>query len=206
MKSSPSQPDVEITSRAEEELRPVLVTGFEPYGGRGSNPAYDAMRVLDGRKIGGADVIGRALPVAIGSIKSHIETLLEEISPSAIISLGLWPGEPMIRMERIGINIADFEIADNEAPSVVTSMFPQTDRLRAWSRLPLGKSNKRCWRRAFPFDCLRPPVRFFAMPVFTVPRRIERQSPLHSLRVYPSALHAGTSCRACWRIFATAKA
>jgi pyroglutamyl-peptidase len=95
-------------------LRPVLVTGFEPYGGRGSNPAYDAMRVLDGRKIGGADVIGRALPVAIGSIKSHIATLLEEISPSAIISLGLWPGEPMIRLERIGINIADFEIADNE--------------------------------------------------------------------------------------------
>jgi pyroglutamyl-peptidase len=95
-------------------LRPVLVTGFEPYGGRGSNPAYDTMRALDGKQIGGADVIGRALPVAIASIKSHIATLLEEIGPSAIISLGLWPGEPMIRLERIGINIADFEIADNE--------------------------------------------------------------------------------------------
>jgi pyroglutamyl-peptidase len=95
-------------------VRPVLVTGFEPYGGRGSNPAYDTMRALDGRKIGGVNVTGRALPVAIASIKTNIATLLEEIRPSAVISLGLWPGEPMIRLERIGVNIADFEIADNE--------------------------------------------------------------------------------------------
>ena len=95
-------------------MRPVLVTGFEPYGGRGSNPAYDAMRALDGRNIGGVDVIGRALPVSIASIKTNIAMLLDEISPCAVISLGLWPGEPMIRLERIGINIADFEIPDNE--------------------------------------------------------------------------------------------
>jgi pyroglutamyl-peptidase len=114
LKSCPFRKLYEITSGAEEELRPVLVTGFEPYGGRGSNPAYDTMRALDGRKIGAADIVGRALPVAIASIKSNIGALLEEISPSAVISLGLWPGEPMIRLERIGVNIADFEIADNE--------------------------------------------------------------------------------------------
>jgi pyroglutamyl-peptidase len=95
-------------------LRPVLLTGFEPYGGRGSNPAYDAMKALDGRNIGGVDVIGRALPVSIASIKTNIAMLLDEISPCAVISLGLWPGEPMIRLERIGMNIADFEIPDNE--------------------------------------------------------------------------------------------
>lgn len=95
-------------------MGPVIVTGFEPYGARGSNPAYDTMRALDGRKIAGADVIGRGLPVAIASIKTNIAAILEEISPSAIISIGLWPGEPMIRLERVGINIADFEIADNE--------------------------------------------------------------------------------------------
>ena len=72
------------------------------------------MLALNGREIGGAEVIGRALPVAIASIKANIATILREISPSAVISLGLWPGEPMIRLERIGINIADFEIADNE--------------------------------------------------------------------------------------------
>jgi pyroglutamyl-peptidase len=105
---------VHNNSKSEKLLRPVLVTGFEPYGGRGSNPAYDTMLALDGRKIVGVEVIGRALPVAIASIKPNIVRVLNETNPSAVISLGLWPGEPMIRLERIGINIADFEIADNE--------------------------------------------------------------------------------------------
>ena len=38
----------------------------------------------------------------------------KRVEPDIVISLGLWPGEPVIRMERIGINVADFEIADNE--------------------------------------------------------------------------------------------
>jgi pyroglutamyl-peptidase len=93
---------------------PVVVTGFEPYGGRGSNPAYDTMRALDGRTIGGAAVVGRKLPVAMAPLKANIAAILDEIGPSAIISIGLWPGETMIRLERVGINLADFEIADNE--------------------------------------------------------------------------------------------
>jgi pyroglutamyl-peptidase len=30
-----------------------------------------------------------------------------------VLSLGLWPGEPVIRLERLATNVADFEIADN---------------------------------------------------------------------------------------------
>jgi pyroglutamyl-peptidase len=98
----------------EGQLRPVLVTGFEPYGNRKTNPAYDTMRALSGRNIAGAEIIGRSLPVAIASLKANVDAILEEITPSAIISIGLWPGEPLIRLERVGINIADFEIPDNE--------------------------------------------------------------------------------------------
>jgi pyroglutamyl-peptidase len=98
----------------EGQLRPVLVTGFEPYGNRKTNPAYDTMRALSGRNIAGAEIIGRSLPVAIASLKANVDAILEEVTPSAIISIGLWPGEPLIRLERVGINIADFEIPDNE--------------------------------------------------------------------------------------------
>jgi pyroglutamyl-peptidase len=120
-------------------LRPVLVTGFEPYGGRGSNPAYDTMRALHGRTIGGVDVIGRALPVAIASIKANIAKLLDEISPSAVISVGLWPGEPMIRLERVGINIADFEIPDNEGAICRDSEISGNGSPARLASLPLRK-------------------------------------------------------------------
>lgn len=94
--------------------RPILVTGFEPYGGRGRNPAYEVMKQLDGRTIEGQTIVGRGVPVAFGRFPDIAAELIDELNPSKVISLGLWPGESMIRIERIGVNIADFGIADND--------------------------------------------------------------------------------------------
>jgi pyroglutamyl-peptidase len=94
--------------------RPALVTGFEPYGGRGVNPAGEIARALDGRTIAGVPVIGRALPVSFRSIAAHTSALLGELDPLVVIALGLWPGALMIRIERFGLNLADFEIPDND--------------------------------------------------------------------------------------------
>lgn len=91
----------------------VLVTGFAPYGGRGRNPSAEIAAALDGRKIGGMAVVGRQLPVSLEGIGTALGTLCEEIEPRVVISLGLWPGAPLIRIERVALNLADFEIADN---------------------------------------------------------------------------------------------
>lgn len=95
-------------------MGPVLLTGFQPYASRGSNPAFEIMQALDGKTIVGAHIVGRALPVSIASIRSKAQDIVEELHPSVIISVGLWPGEPVVRLERVGLNVADFEIADNE--------------------------------------------------------------------------------------------
>ncbi len=94
--------------------RVAILTGFEPYGGRGINPAAEVVKRLDGSTVTGARVVGRLLPVSYAKLGSSIEALLREHEASAIVSLGLWPGEKMIRLERVAINVADFEIADNE--------------------------------------------------------------------------------------------
>lgn len=92
----------------------ALITGFEGYGGRGRNPAGETALALDGRTIEGVKVAGRRLPVSFGRLAPRLEALFDELEPDIVISVGLWPGEPMIRLERIGINVADFEIPDNE--------------------------------------------------------------------------------------------
>jgi pyroglutamyl-peptidase len=94
--------------------RAVLLTGFEPYGGRGVNPAAEILKQLDGTELGGLPVIGRALPVDYRGLKARIDGLLDDFDPAVVVSLGLWPGEAVIRLERLAINVADFEIADNE--------------------------------------------------------------------------------------------
>jgi pyroglutamyl-peptidase len=91
----------------------MLLTGFQSYGGRATNPAEDVVTALDGEKIAGRRVTGRTLPVNYAELGPRIAQLITATAPQAVICLGLWPGEPMLRLERIAVNIADFEIADN---------------------------------------------------------------------------------------------
>ena len=102
--------------------KPILITGFEPYGGRGSNPAAEIARSLHGREIAGTPVVGRTLPVSHARLRNEIDTLLRELDPAAVVSLGLAPGELAIRIERIGHDIADFEIPDNDGTLVADTL------------------------------------------------------------------------------------
>lgn len=92
----------------------ALITGFEGYGGRGRNPAGETALALDGRTVEGATIVGRRLPVSFKGLAQRLEVLIDETAPDIVISLGLWPGTPMIQVERVAINVADFEIPDNE--------------------------------------------------------------------------------------------
>lgn len=94
--------------------RPAVVTGFAPYGGRGINPAAEIARALAGRRIAGVPIEARLLEVSRAQIRGQVERIVAETDPLAVIGIGLWPGEPIIRIERIGINVADFEIPDND--------------------------------------------------------------------------------------------
>jgi pyroglutamyl-peptidase len=91
----------------------VLVTGFEGYGGRSVNPALELVNRLDGAVIGGATVQGLRLAVEYRTLGPAIRAAIDETTPLAVIGLGLWPGEAMLRLERVALNQADFEIADN---------------------------------------------------------------------------------------------
>jgi pyroglutamyl-peptidase len=97
---------------------PILITGFEPYGGHGRNPSFEAMQALDGRIIAGAAIVGRGLPVSMARLRPALAALLDERAYGAIISLGLQPGACLIHLERSAVNLADFDIADNDGLDV----------------------------------------------------------------------------------------
>ena len=54
-----------------------------------------------------------------------------------VISLGLWPGEPTIRLERFGLNLADFEIADNDGATLVDEAIVADGAAARFASLPL---------------------------------------------------------------------
>ena len=82
-------------------------------------------------------VIGESLPVSLSGMRSKLFTCLDEVRPAAALCLGLWPGEPMIRLERVGINMADFEIPDNDGVLLKETLVSQIPGAAHWSTLPL---------------------------------------------------------------------
>lgn len=92
----------------------MLLTGFEGYGGRGLNPAGEIVKSLRGERIAGEVIKGEVFPVSYEGLEERMRKAILTHRPPAVICLGLWPGEPMIRLERFGLNRNDFEIPDNE--------------------------------------------------------------------------------------------
>lgn len=91
----------------------MLLTGFEGYGGRSDNPSAMVVESLAGQLIGGESVITEVLPVTMHDIRANIESLIDRHQPRLVVCLGLAPGEPMIRVEKVAVNQADFQIVDN---------------------------------------------------------------------------------------------
>ena len=84
-------------------MRNVLVTGFGPFGGEPINPALEAIKLLEGRIVGGCRVVTRELPVtrfeAIDAIVKHIW----DTDPALVLTVFNWTGRapaPGIRPPR----------------------------------------------------------------------------------------------------------
>lgn len=115
----------------------VLVTGFEPFGGHAVNPSEDVARALDGTEIAGVRVAGRVLPVVDAGLAALLSALIEETAPRAVICLGLAADASAIRLERISVNRAQFDIADNAGAIRLGSLVEDGPALRR-ATLPLN--------------------------------------------------------------------
>ncbi len=117
----------------------VLITGFDPFGGDGINPSGEVARAMDGSTIGNLRVVGRVLPVDLAVVPGALDQLVRDVDPAIVVNLGLAPGEPAIRLERVAINVADFEIPDNTGRVLRDADLDGSGPLALGSRLPVRK-------------------------------------------------------------------
>jgi pyroglutamyl-peptidase len=94
-------------------VKPILVTGFEPFGGERVNPSADVARALHGRVLEGAPVIGIVLPCVFGSSIDALRAALDSLRPQLVLALGQAAGRDGFTLERVAINLDDARIADN---------------------------------------------------------------------------------------------
>lgn len=91
----------------------ILVTGFDPFGGESVNPAIEAVKMLP-ESINGAEIIKLEIPTVNHKSLEKIEAAILQYKPDVILSIGQAGGRADITVERIGINIDDNRIPDNE--------------------------------------------------------------------------------------------
>ena len=91
----------------------ILVTGFDPFGGEKINPALETIKRLPDTILG-AQIIKLEIPTVVGKSLAKIKEAVEKENPDVVLSIGQAGGRSEITEERVGINIDDCRIPDNE--------------------------------------------------------------------------------------------
>lgn len=117
----------------------ILLTGFEPYGNFSENPSEQLVREFDRRDFGGYEIHSEILPVRLQGLVANLGRLVDSVDPIAIVSLGVAPGATTIRLERNAVNLAHFDIPDNEGETHRSSPLVAGGADGYFTTLPLAK-------------------------------------------------------------------
>jgi pyroglutamyl-peptidase len=120
--------------------RLVLLTGFEPFAGETVNPSWQAVRLLDGTRVGGHRVAVAELPCAFAASLPALRRALRKHDPRVVVATGLAGGREGISLERIAINVIDARIPDNAGAQPIDVPVVRTGPAAYFSTLPLKAS------------------------------------------------------------------
>lgn len=118
-------------------MRTVLLTGFEPFENEPINPSWEAVRALDGERIGDAVVVARQLPCVFGVAIDAMDALLRELKPAVAIAVGQAGGRMEMSVERVAINVDDARIADNAGAQPIDTVIAAQGPAAYFSTLPI---------------------------------------------------------------------
>lgn len=125
----------------------VLLTGFEPFNNANVNPAWEAVRALDGWSEGSFTVHGRQLPCVFGEANDVLRAAIADLRPDIVIAVGQAGGRADLSVERVAINVDDAPIMDNSRQQLVDTPVVQGGPAAYFSTLPI-KAIVRAMREA----------------------------------------------------------
>ena len=91
----------------------VVLTGYEPWSHASENPTLGLIDRARERNYSDIELITLRVPVESARIEPLVEGALDTHRPDVWISLGLYPGSPLVSVERTAANVKDFPVPDN---------------------------------------------------------------------------------------------
>jgi pyroglutamyl-peptidase len=115
----------------------ILLTGYEPFLEFKRNPSLEACRLLEGNTYHNYKIIVEELPMRYKEIQSLIQDLVDNHSPSAVISTGVSSIAPDICVERVAINIGSADGGPNFGYDRLDQVLNPDGPAAYWSTLPI---------------------------------------------------------------------
>ena len=118
-------------------IKTVLLTGFEPFNKATINPAWEAVRALDGWSGEGFRVEVRQLPCVFGAANQALAAMVDELHPDIVIAVGQAGGRAEVSVERVAINVDDASILDNAGQQPIDRNIVEGGPAAYFSTLPI---------------------------------------------------------------------
>jgi len=118
-------------------IKSVLLTGFEPFNGAAINPAWEAVRALEGWNEPDFRVEVRQLPCVFGDANRALADMVEALHPDVVIAVGQAGGRAEISVERVAINVDDASILDNAGRQPVDQAIAEEGPAAYFTNLPI---------------------------------------------------------------------
>lgn len=118
----------------------ILISGFEPFGGRSSNPTKLIIEAIMQKKISLPENVllePILLPVTFKESYSFLKERIDSMRPDIILSLGQAGGRNAIELERVAINCLDADIPDNQGHQPRDEKIDPEGESAYFSTLPL---------------------------------------------------------------------
>ena len=133
-----------------DAVKTVLLTGFEPFNRETINPAWEAVRALDGWRGDGFVVAARQLPCVFGDAGAVLRAALGELDPALVIAVGQAGGRVDLSVERVAINVDDAPIPDNAQRQLVDQAIVEGGPAAYFSTLPIKAIVRRLRAEGLP--------------------------------------------------------
>ncbi|WP_436854520.1 pyroglutamyl-peptidase I [Staphylococcus caeli] len=127
----------------------ILVTGFDPFGGEKINPALEAVKLLP-NDIAGHEIKKLEIPTVFHKSKDVIQSHLQQSQYDIVLAIGQAGGRYEITPERVGINIDDARIPDNEGNQPIDEPIQREGEAAYFSNLPVKRMTEAMKKQGVP--------------------------------------------------------
>lgn len=132
----------------------LLLTYFGSFPGVSVNPSGVTARQVADALVAEPDlrVETREIPVSYAGSSAALSTMLPDIHPDAVISLGVAVGRDKVSFEKVAINIDSAGLEDNDGAVRVDEPIAPNEREAYFSTLPLRASYERLHGAGLPVE------------------------------------------------------